>query len=198
MTQIVWDGRFIVADRKCFRNTSVYSTQKLRVHHNPTRSIIFAFAGNYEECNIADQIMMVEDNTELVEHAKSILTDPAANWQGICIEVFPKEQPKVYMCNYLGMREELPRETPFAVGACADEILFALKAWRAIAGYVGKPEHYLFTSEEEQSQMDYDSVKSRAQSLVNFLRTILRGTYYDQEDGSFDIYDSITGEVLCL
>lgn len=198
MTQIVWDGRFLVADRKCFRNTSVFQAQKLRVHHVWEKSTAFAFAGTYEECHIADQIMVAKDNTELVEYAKSILSDPAASWQGLCIEKYNREAPKLYLCNYLGMREEMPFNTPFAVGACADEILFALCTWRAVAKNMDVPAHYLFLPKEERTLDEFKLVKRQAQALVNFIRTVLKGTYYDQEDGLFDIYDSITGEVLCL
>lgn len=198
MTQIVWDGRFLVADRKCFHNTSVFSAQKLRVHHKPEHNVVFAFAGTYEECNIGDRIMGTDDNVELVEHAKSILTDPASNWQGLCVETFIRGQPRLYLCNYLGMREELPIETTFAVGACADEILFALRAWRAISKNMDIPAHYMFLPREERTLDEFKLVKRQAQALVNFLRTVLKGTCYDQEDYQFDVYDSITGEVLCL
>lgn len=198
MTQIVWDGRFLVADRKCFRNTSVFQAQKLRVQYKPNRDLVFAFAGTYEDCNIADHIMGTDDNDELVEYAKSILSDPAASWQGLCIEKYNREAPKLYLCNYLGMREEMPFNTPFAVGACADEILFALRTWRAVAKNMGVPAHYMFLPPEERMLDELKLVKRQAQALVNFLRTVLKGTYYDQEDGLFDVYDSITGEVLCL
>lgn len=198
MTQIVWDGRFLVADRKCFRGSAVFPARKLRTKHTFEYNRAFAFAGTYEECNIADQIMVTNDNVELIEHAKSILTDPATSWHGIYVETYKRERPKVYLCNYLGMREELPLDGPFAVGACADEILFALRTWRAIAKNIDLPEHYLFLPAEERTQDEFKVSKRRAQALVNFLRTVLKGTYYDQDRYVFDIYDSVTGEVSCL
>nr|DAR79921.1 MAG TPA: hypothetical protein [Caudoviricetes sp.] len=196
MTQIVWDGRFLIADRKCFRGTTVFAAQKLRVKHNGKQSTAFAFAGTYEECNIADQVMMAEDNRELIEQAKSILTDPAGNWQGLCVETQVDERPKAYLCNYLGMREELPANTFFAVGACADELMFAYRTWQAIAANLDKPAHTLFTGgsvtvDEERT------IERHITALACFLRTALKGSYYDQYGYPFDVYDSVTGYTSC-
>lgn len=198
MTQIVWDGRFLIADRKCFRGTTVFAVPKLRIKHNGTQSTAFAFAGTYEECNIADQIMMAEDNRELVEQAKSILTDPAGNWQGICVETQVNEQPKAYLCNYLGMREELPANAFMAVGACSDELTIAYRTWQAIAANLDKPAHTLFVYEPTQPEEEVELVKRRATALACFLRTALRGSYYDQYGYPFDVYDAITGNTLCV
>ena len=198
MTQIVWDGRFLIADRKCFRSTTVFAAPKLRIKHNGTQSTAFAFAGTYEECNIADQIMMAEDNRELVEQAKSILTDPAGNWQGICVETQVNEQPKAYLCNYLGMREELPANAFMAVGACSDELTIAYRTWQAIAANLDKPAHTLFVYEPTQPEEEVELVKRRATALACFLRTALRGSYYDQYGYPFDVYDAITGNTLCV
>ena len=198
MTQIVWDGRFLIADRKCFRGTTMFAAPKLRIKHNGTQSTAFAFAGTYEECNIADQVMMAEDNRELVEQAKSILTDPAGNWQGICVETQVDEQPKAYLCNYLGMREELPPNTFMAVGACSDELTIAYRTWQAIAANLDKPAHTLFVYEPTQPEEEVEIVKRRATALACFLRTALRGSYYDQYGYPFDVYDAITGNTLCV
>lgn len=198
MTQIVWDGRFLVADRKCFRGTTVFAAQKLRVKYKGTQSTAFAFAGTYEECNIADQIMMEEDNRELVEQAKSILTDPSGNWQGLCVETRANEQPKAYLCNYLGMREEIPANTFMAVGACSDELVIAYRTWQAIAANLDKPAHTLFVYEPTQTEEELEIVKRRATALACFLRTALKGTYYDQYGYPFDVYDSVTGQTLCV
>lgn len=196
MTQIVWDGRFLVADRKCFRGTNVYAAQKLRVKYKGTQSTAFAFSGTFEECNIADQIMMADDNRELIEQAKSILTDPAGSWHGICVETRAHEQPKAYACNFLGMREELPPNTFFAVGACADELMFAYRTWQAIATNIAQPAHTLFTGgsvtvDEERT------IERHITALACFLRTALKGSYYDQYGYPFDVYDSVTGYTSC-
>lgn len=198
MTQIVWDGRFLIADRKCFRGTTVFAAPKLRIKHNGTQSTAFAFAGTYEECNIADQVMMAEDNRELVEQAKSILTDPAGNWQGLYVETQVNEQPKAYLCNYLGMREELPPNTFMAVGACSDELTIAYRTWQAIAANLDKPAHTLFVYEPTLPEEEVEIVKRRATALACFLRTALRGSYYDQYGYPFDVYDAITGNTLCV
>lgn len=198
MTQIVWDGRFLVADRKCFRGVTVFPSQKLRIKQEQDKSIAFAFAGSYEECNIADKIMLAEESDDLIESAKSILTDPATNWQGICVDTKRGQSPAVSVCNYLGMREPLPTEQFFAVGACSDEIIFAYNTWRAIAKKLDVPAHALFITENAVIGDEILTSKQQAQALVNFLRTVLKGTYYDQEGYLFDVYDSITGEVLCL
>lgn len=198
MTQIVWDGRFLVADRKCFRGTNVYAAKKLRVKHNGTKSAAFAFSGTFEECNIADQIMMADGNRELIEQAKSILTNPAESWHGIYVETRGDEQPKVYACNLLGMLEELPPNTFFAVGACADELMFAYRTWQAIAANLDKPAHTLFVYEPTQTEEELEIVKRRATALACFLRTALKGSYYDQYGYPFDVYDSVTGNTLCV
>lgn len=198
MTQIVWDGRFLVADRKCFRGTNVYTAKKLRVKHNGTKNAAFAFSGTFEECNIADQIMMADDNRELIEQAKSILTNPAESWHGIYVETRGNEQPKVYACNLLGMLEELPHNTFFAVGACADELMFAYRTWQAIAANLDKPAHTLFVYEPTQTEEELEIVKRRATALACFLRTALKGSYYDQYSYPFDVYDSVTGQTLCV
>lgn len=198
MTQIVWDGRFLVADRKCFRNTSVFSARKLRTHYKGLLTTVFAFAGSYEECNLADQIMVTEDNSALIEKAQNILSDPAANWHGICVETYGRDIPKLYLCNYLGMREELPLGTPIAVGACSDEIMYAYRTWQTIAQNINVPAIAMFLPKELRLDNEFKSTRNHAQALVNFIRSTLKGTYYDQEDYLFDVYDSITGEVLCL
>ena len=197
MTQIVWDGRFLVADRKCFRGTNVYAAQKLRVKHNGAQSIAFAFSGTFEECNIADQVMMAEDNRELIEQAKSILTDPAGSWHGICVETGVHERPKAYACNFLGMREELPPNTFFAAGACADELMFAYRTWQAIAANLDTPAQSLFVTDIPYTE-EFEFIKHRATALACFLRTALKGSYYDQYGYPFDVYDSVTGQTLCV
>lgn len=198
MTQIVWDGRFLIADRKCFRGTNVYEAQKLRVKYKGTQSTAFAFSGTFEECNIADQIMMEDDNRELIEQAKSILTDPAGSWHGICVETRTHEQPKAYACNFLGMREELPPDTFFATGACADELMFAYRTWQAIATNLDKPAHSLFINDPTPVENEFKMFKRRATALACFLRTALKGSYYDQYGYPFDVYDSVTGQTLCV
>lgn len=198
MTQIVWDGRFLVADRKCFRKTTPFSAQKIRIQYNTNYTQAFAFAGTYEECHIAEKIMLMEDNAELVEQAKSILVEPATNWQGLCIEKDHHNPVRLFLCNYLGMREELPLLTPFAVGALADEIIASYRTWEACAKNIGVPAYHLFVPAEERTLDEFRITQRRAQALVNFLRSVLKGTYFDQEGYLFDVYDSITGEVLCL
>ena len=197
MTQIVWDGRFLIADRKCFRGTTVFAAPKLRVKYKGTQSTAFAFAGTYEECNIADQIMMEDDNRELIEQAKSILTDPAGNWQGLCVETRANERPKAFVCNYLGMREEIPANTFMAVGACSDELTFAYRTWQAIASNLEKPAHSLFVIDTPYKD-EFESIKRHATALACFLRTALKGSYYDQYGYPFDVYDSVTGQTLCV
>lgn len=198
MTQIVWDGRFLIADRKCFRKTTPFSAQKLRIKYNMNSTLAFAFSGTYEECHLADKIMLTEDNAELVEQAKSILEEPATNWQGLCIEKDPHHPPRLFLCNYLGMREELPLSTPLAVGALADEIIAAYRVWKECAKNIGVPAYHLFVSEEERTLDEFKVAKRQVQALVNFLRTVLRGTFYDQEGCLFDVYDSVSGEVICV
>ena len=198
MTQIVWDGRFLIVDRKCFRGTNVYTAKKLRVKHNGAQSAAFAFSGTFEECNIADQIMMADDNRELIEQAKSMLTNPAESWHGIYVETSGNAQTKVYACNLLGMLEELPTNTFFAVGACADELMFAYRTWQAIAANLDTPAHSLFVINPPYTEDEFKIIERRATALACFLRTALKGSYYDQYGYPFDVYDSVTGQTLCV
>ena len=142
--------------------------------------------------------MLTEDNAELVEQAKSILEEPATNWQGLCVEKDQRNSLRLFLCNYLGMREELPLSTPFAVGALADEIIAAYRVWKECAKNIGVPAYHLFVSAEERTLDEFKVAKRQVQALANFLRTVLRGTFYDQEGCLFDVYDSVTGEVLCV
>ena len=114
------------------------------------------------------------------------------------METQVNEQPKAYLCNYLGMREELPANAFMAVGACSDELTIAYRTWQAIAANLDKPAHTLFVYEPTQPEEEVELVKRRATALACFLRTALRGSYYDQYGYPFDVYDAITGNTLCV
>lgn len=178
MTQIVYDGRHLLADRKCtygyYTPIDAQKVFKLQVG-DITR--YFAFSGSFKECALGEEVVRSNFDPEVREKVRSILgEDVLEHFLGIVVDVSPTDK-RVCLINYAGDFCELNPDQFIAVGAMHSELSAAWKVWNRAYG------------------VDNAGPVVRAHNLSDFVRLITEGTAFDQTDRTFDIYDTETGEL---
>ena len=178
MTQIVYDGRHLLADRKCtygyYTPIDAPKVFKLNVG-DITR--YFAFSGSFKECALGEEVVRSNFDPEVRAKVRSILGEEVLeHFLGIVVDVAPNSK-RVCLINYAGDFCEINPNQFIAIGAMHSELSAAWKVW---------------------SNMVELEIKGRSKSpilLENFVRTITEGTAFDQTGRTFDIYDTETGEL---
>lgn len=178
MTQIVYDGRHLLADRKCtygyYTPIDAPKVFKLNVG-DITR--YFAFSGSFKECALGEEVVRSNFDPEVRTKVRSILgEDVLEHFLGIVVDVSPTGK-RVCLINYSGDFCEINPDQFIAIGAMHSELSVAWKVW---------------------SNMVEGEVQGSSKSpilLENFVRTITEGTAFDQTGRTFDIYDTETGEL---
>lgn len=178
MTQIVYDGRHLLADRKCtygyYTPIDAPKVFKLQVG-DITR--YFAFSGSFKECALGEEVVRSNFDPEVRTKVRSILgEDVLEHFLGIVVDVSPNHR-RVSLINYAGDFCEINPDQFVAVGAMHSELTSAWKVWRRV--YVTYP--------GDHTKQAYD--------LADFVRLITEGTAFDQTGRTFDIYDTETGEL---
>lgn len=178
MTQIVYDGRHLLADRKCtygyYTPIDAQKVFKLKVG-NVTR--YFAFSGSFKECALGEEVVRSNFDPEVRAKARAILgEDVLEHFLGIVIDVSPAGK-RVFLINYAGDFCEINPNQFIAIGAMHSELSAAWKVWNMAYS------------------IDNASQTVQARNLADFVRTITEGTAFDQTDRTFDIYDTETGEL---
>lgn len=178
MTQIVYDGRHLLADRKCtygyYTPIDAPKVFKLQVG-DITR--YFAFSGSFKECALGEEVVRSNFDPEVRAKVRSILGEEVLeHFLGIVVDVSPNHR-RVSLINYAGDFCEINPYQFIAVGAMHSELTSAWKVWRRV--YV--------TYSGDHTKQAYD--------LAAFVRLITEGTAFDQTDRTFDIYDTETGEL---
>lgn len=178
MTQIVYDGRHLLADRKCtygyYTPIDAPKVFKLQVG-DITR--YFAFSGSFKECALGEEVVRSNFDPEVRAKVRAILgEDVLEHFLGIVVDVSPTSK-RVCLINYAGDFCDINPDQFIAVGAMHSELSAAWKVWSRV--YVP----------------DQINPTAQAHYLADFVRLITEGTAFDQTDRTFDIYDTETGEL---
>ena len=177
MTQIVYDGRHLLADRKCtygyYTPIDAPKVFKLQVG-DITR--YFAFSGSFKECALGEEVVRSNFDPEVRSKVRTILgEDVLEHFLGIVVDVSPTGK-RVCLINYAGDFCEINHDQFIAIGAMHSELSTAWKVWTRV--YVKD-----------------DNVVSQVHNLTTFVRVVTDGTAFDQTGRTFDIYDTETGEL---
>lgn len=177
MTQIVYDGRHLLADRKCtygyYTPIDAPKVFKLQVG-DITR--YFAFSGSFKECALGEEVVRSNFDPEMRSKVRTILgEDVLEHFLGIVVDVSPTGK-RVCLINYAGDFCEINHDQFIAIGAMHSELSAAWKVWTRV--YVKD-----------------DNVVSQVHNLTTFVRVVTDGTAFDQTGRTFDIYDTETGEL---
>lgn len=178
MTQIVYDGRHLLADRKCtygyYTPIDAPKVFKLQVG-DITR--YFAFSGSFRECALGEEVVRSNFDPEVRNKVQSVLdAEVLEQFLGIVVDVSPVGK-RVCLINYAGDSFEINPNQFIAIGGMSSELTSAWKVWRRV--YVTYP--------GDHTKQAYD--------LADFVRLITEGTSFDQTGRTFDIYDTETGEL---
>lgn len=178
MTQIVYDGRHLLADRKCTYGyyTPIDAPKVFKIQVGDITRY-FAFSGSFKECALGEEVVRSNFDPEVRAKVRSILGEEVLeHFLGIVVDVAPNSK-RVCLINYAGDFCEINPNQFIAIGAMHSELSAAWKVW---------------------SNMVELEIKGSSKSpilLENFVRTITEGTAFDQTGRTFDIYDTETGEL---
>jgi len=178
MTQIVYDGRHLLADRKCtygyYTPIDAPKVFKLQVG-DITR--YFAFSGSFRECALGEEVVRSNFDPEVRSKVRTILgEDVLEHFLGIVVDVSPTGK-RVCLINYAGDFCEINPDQFIAIGAMHSELSAAWKVWKMA-----------------YCTVDNSPIK-QVHSLTHFVRMVTDGTAFDQTGRTFDIYDTETGEL---
>lgn len=181
MTQIVYNGRYLLADRRCTYGyyTPIEAPKVFKVQVGDITRY-FAFSGSFKECALGEEVIRSYFDPEVINKVRSILCeDTLDRFLGIVIDVTP-EGKHVSLINYAGDMCEIDQNQFIAIGAMHSEISAAWKVWE-----------FMRENLETNSSGNLNSLK-------DFVRFITKGTEFDQTDRKLDVYDLATGELLCV
>lgn len=178
MTQIVYDGRHLLADRKCTYGyyTPIDAPKVFKIQVGDITRY-FAFSGSFKECALGEEVVRSNFDPEVRTKVRSILgEDVLEHFLGIVVDVSPNHR-RVSLINYAGDFCEINPDQFVAVGAMHSELTSAWKVWRRV--------YVTYTGDHTKQACD----------LADFVRLITEGTAFDQTGRTFDIYDTETGEL---
>ena len=181
MTQIVYNGRYLLADRRCTYGyyTPIEAPKVFKIQVGDVTRY-FAFSGSFKECALGEEVIRSNFDPEVRTKVRSILGEDALDrFLGIVVDVSPTGR-WVYLTNYAGDLCELDPDQFVAVGAMHSEISAAWRVWELMD-----------ESLEPGSSGNLNSLK-------DFVRFVTKGTEFDQTNRKLDVYDLVTGELLCV
>lgn len=176
MTQIVYDGRHLLADRKCtYGYYTPIDAQKVFKIQVGDITRYFAFSGSFKECALGEEVVRSNFDQEVRAKVRSILGEEVLeHFLGILVDKSPTGK-RVCLINYAGDFCEINPDQFIAIGAMHSELSVAWKVW----SMAFRP--------------DYNAPIAQVHNLTNFVRTVTEGTAFDQTGRTFDIYDTETG-----
>lgn len=178
MTQIVYDGRHLLADRKCTYGyyTPIDAPKVFKIQEGDITRY-FAFSGSFRECALGEEVVRSNFDPEVRAKVMSILdSEVLEQFLGIVVDKSPTGK-RVCLINYAGDFFEVNPNQFIAIGGMSSELTSAWKVWRKVhATYSGR-----------LTKQVYD--------LADFVRIVTEGTAFDQTGRTFDIYDTETGEL---
>lgn len=181
MTQIVYNGRYLLADRRCTYGyyTPIEAPKVFKIQVGDITRY-FAFSGSFKECALGEEVIRSNFDPEVRTKVRSILGEDALDrFLGIVVDVSPTGK-RVYLANYAGDLCEIDSIQFVAVGAMHSEISAAWRVWELMC--------------KNQDPSSSGSLNS----LKDFVRFVTKGTEFDQTDRKLDVYDLATGELLCV
>lgn len=181
MTQIVYNGRYLLADRRCAYGyyTTIEAPKVFKIQVGDIARY-FAFSGSFKECALGEEVIRSYFDQEVINKVRSILGEDALGvFLGIVVDVTP-EGKQVSLINYAGDMCEIDLNQFVAIGAMHSEISAAWRVWEMMC--------------ENQDPGSSGSLNS----LTDFVRFVTKGTEFDQTDRKLDVYDLETGELLCV
>lgn len=141
MTHIVYNGKTLFADRKCYGASGVVLQQcKIRTVTHGEERWVWAFAGEYASCEYGDKVLMSNLDRDVIKEAKETLgLDCVNHFDGLLIiENLVTNIRKAYLVNYFGLMMALDDTTDLiCVGSMAGEIQRTYKLLRTINEYTG-------------------------------------------------------------
>ena len=181
MTQIVYNGRYLLADRRCTYGyyTPIEAPKVFKIQVGDITRY-FAFSGSFKECALGEEVIRSNFDPEVRTKVRSILGEDALDrFLGIVVDVSPTDK-RVYLANYAGDLCEIDSIQFVAVGAMHSEISAAWRVWEL-----------MYESLELGSSGSLNSLK-------DFVSFVTKGTEFDQNNRKLDVYDLATGELLCV
>lgn len=178
MTQIVYDGRHLLADRKCTYGyyTPIDAPKVFKIQVDDITRY-FAFSGSFKECALGEEVVRSNFDPEVRSKVRTILgEDVLEHFLGIVVDVSPTGK-RVCLINYAGDSCEINPNQFIAIGAMHSELSVAWKVWST------------------EFSVDNSNTIARVHNLTDFVRTVTAGTVFDQTGRTFDIYDTETGEL---
>ena len=178
MTQIVYDGRYLVADRKCTYayNTAIDAPKVFKLQVGDITRY-FAFSGSFKECALGEEVVRSNFDSEVRSKVRTILGEEVLeHFLGIVVDVSTTGK-RVYLINYAGDLCEINPNQFIAIGAMHSELSAAWKVWNMVHG------------------TDNYGPDAQACNISDFVRTITEGTAFDQTGRTIDVYDTETGEL---
>lgn len=133
MTQIVYDGECLYADRKSYSHLKYAGeTRKVKTIAKKGVRLIYAFAGSFLECKIGEECVESFFDPEVCKQARERLSpESLETFDGIVVET-PMRQSifdihRVFLVNYAGDKCEFEKGKFLAVGALHTELILAHK-----------------------------------------------------------------------
>lgn len=126
MTQIVYDGEYVYADRKVYRyGTPAGESRKIKVIHRNGVKLIYAFSGSFLECAIGEEVVESFFDPEVCEKARKRLSQESLedfnhNTTEIRDDRTTSDMHRVFLVNFAGDKCEMERGCFFALGAMCD------------------------------------------------------------------------------
>ena len=180
MTQIVYNGRYLLADRKC---TYGYYTpiEAPKAFHITVGDVqrYFAFSGSFKECALGEEVVRSNFDPQVKDKVRSILGEEGLeHFLGIVIDVAP-DHKRVCLINYAGDLCEIEPNQFIAIGAMHSELSAAWKVW------------------ENMVEIEREGSSKSPLLIENFVRIVTEGTAFDQTGRKFNVFDTETGEHRC-
>lgn len=177
MTHIVYTGRHLIADRRCFQsNETSFDQTKLRSVKKEGKTLHFAFCGSYLACELGEKYIRSDGNPGVKAEIIQRLGEDASRLDsGLLVEVpdDPLEETKVYLSSYCGDLCEIPPKQFMAIGVLNEFIKVAMDTY----------EWLLDKEDVEWSECEPDHI-------VDLVRHVLRNTSYNQDGHKFDSVDT--------
>lgn len=132
MTQIVYTGKYLIADRRCYMGMgeSAFDYKKIKIVEQEDKRVIFAFCGGYLECGLGDKLIRSNYDKDLRKEILDRVGEEANEIaRGILIEVphDPNEAIRPFFVSYAGDKEPLPADDILATGAYSNVVKAALE-----------------------------------------------------------------------
>lgn len=135
MTQIVYDGESLYADRVAYTfDGQKVQTEKIKTLYQNGKIYHYAFCGGFTECTLGEKIIESNFDPLVISDAlqRTVNQNLETGFNGILVEVPADPQlfnnRRVWLCNYTGDRVEVENNQFFVLGGFAGNISSVKKA----------------------------------------------------------------------